>query len=248
MVHHIKCAEIWGGIRGDELDVETCGVRASLFSRACDGGKGGDIYYFSVCGSDLLTRIAVADVMGHGEKVSSTSQWLYDSLASNMNSSDGTQVLGELNHAAVEYGEEAMTTAVVAAFYRADRKFYASYAGHHEVLVNRKDESNWGAVESTRGEGMSGLPLGVDDDTTYVQSSVPLVAGDRVFVFTDGVVEAPSRNGELFGQDRLLNVLRNATGADIDAVRSHVLDGLLAHTKNELSHDDVTFMAVEILD
>jgi hypothetical protein len=30
--------------------------------------------YFSVCSSDLLTRIAVADVMGHGEAVSNTSQ------------------------------------------------------------------------------------------------------------------------------------------------------------------------------
>ncbi len=248
MIHRIKCSEIWGGIRGDQLEVETCGVRASLFSRACDGGKGGDIYYFSVCGSDLLTRIAIADVMGHGERVSSTSQWLYNSLESNMNSADGTQVLSDLNHAAIEYGEKALTTAVVAAFYRADRKLYASYAGHHEVLVNRKGESNWGAVESKRGDGMSGLPLGVDEDTTYVQNSVPLLEGDRAFLFTDGVVEAPSRSGELFGQDKLLDVLRSTAGVDIDAMRRCVLDRLIDHTENELSHDDVTFMAVEILD
>jgi hypothetical protein len=31
MTHRIKCAEIWGGIRGDVLDVETSGIRASLF-------------------------------------------------------------------------------------------------------------------------------------------------------------------------------------------------------------------------
>ena len=47
MVRRIKCAEIWGGIHGDELPVETSGVRACLFSRVCEGGKGGDIYYFS---------------------------------------------------------------------------------------------------------------------------------------------------------------------------------------------------------
>ncbi len=49
--HRIGCAEVWGGIQGDELDVETGSVRGSLFSRACDGGKGGDIYYLSVCPS-----------------------------------------------------------------------------------------------------------------------------------------------------------------------------------------------------
>ena len=56
-VHPIECSEIWGGNHGDALDAETGVVRASLFSRACDGGKGGDIYYFSVCSSGELIFI-----------------------------------------------------------------------------------------------------------------------------------------------------------------------------------------------
>jgi hypothetical protein len=53
MTHHIQCSEIWGGIRGDQLEAESSGLRASLFSRACEGGKGGNIYDFSVCSSEL---------------------------------------------------------------------------------------------------------------------------------------------------------------------------------------------------
>ena len=68
-MHRLQCAEIWGGIRNQDTDVCSAGITASLFSGACDGGKGGDIYYLSVCNSDMLTRIAIADVIGHGRAV-----------------------------------------------------------------------------------------------------------------------------------------------------------------------------------
>lgn len=248
MVHRIKCSEIWGGIRGDQLEVATSGVRASLFSRACDGGKGGDIYYFSVCGSDLLTRIAIADVVGHGESVSNTSQWLYDSLESHMNSGDGTQVFSDLNRRAVEYGYNAITTAVVAAFYRSDRNLYFSYAGHHDVLLNRKGESAWNGLSVDEGEGMSNVPLGVDENTQFVQNSVLLRTGDRLFFYTDGIIEAPNNEGALFGEERLIEALQRTTGEGIENVRGAVLDTLLAHTSSSLNHDDVTFMVTEILE
>ena len=80
-VHRIRCAEVWGGIRNAELEAVTSGVRASLFSSSCEGGEGGDVYYFSVCGADSLTRVALADVTGHGQTVSQVGRWLYDALA-----------------------------------------------------------------------------------------------------------------------------------------------------------------------
>jgi hypothetical protein len=65
--HQIGCSEIWGGIQGEDLDVRTSGIVASLHSSAAVGAKGGDIYYISVGSNDLLTRIAIVDVTGHGE-------------------------------------------------------------------------------------------------------------------------------------------------------------------------------------
>ena len=84
-MHRIQCTEIWGGIKNQDADVCSRGLTASLYSSACEGGKGGDIYYLSVCGEDKLTRIAIADVVGHGEQVSAVSQWLYDTLQDRMN-------------------------------------------------------------------------------------------------------------------------------------------------------------------
>jgi sigma-B regulation protein RsbU (phosphoserine phosphatase) len=245
--HKIECSEIWGGNRGDQLDVETSGVRASLFSRACDGGKGGDIYYFSLCDSDLVTRIAIADVMGHGSVVSDTSQSLYDTFKRHMNSADSSVVLADLNAAAVERGHKSMTTMAVASLHRVDGTLCFSYAGHHELLVARNGSSEWNALQSEGDERrLGGIPLGVDPNARFAQGCVGLSAGDRLFLYTDGVIEAPSPDGEEFGRARLLDVLTQASDHELGQVRTRVLEALLAHTGHSMTHDDVTLIAAEI--
>ena len=76
----LECAGIWGGIRNRDIEVTAGKVIGSIYSAACEGGKGGDIYYFGVCKGDIITRLAIADVVGHGEVVSEVSQYVYDSL------------------------------------------------------------------------------------------------------------------------------------------------------------------------
>ena len=60
------CARIWGGVRGKDADVQDSGFIASVYSRAAEGAKGGDIYYLSVCSGEAITRVALADVRGEG--------------------------------------------------------------------------------------------------------------------------------------------------------------------------------------
>ncbi len=245
-IHRIRCGEIWGGNRGDQLELVTSSLRASLFSRSCDGGKGGDLYYLSVCESDLLTRIAIVDVVGHGESVSTTSDRLYESLARQMNSSDGSVVLADLNRLSNELGQKAMATAAVSAFYHADSRFYVAYAGHNELLLKRSTETTWKLISPTESDDIAGLPLGVLEECDYVQQSLPGAVGDRLFLYTDGLVEAMDSSGEQFGIQRLLNVL-NGTGTEsVSTVRMAVLDAIMTHSGGSLGHDDVTFLVVEI--
>lgn len=48
---------IWGGIRSRDTEVAAGKVIGSVYSAPCEGGKGGDIYYFGVCKGDVITRI-----------------------------------------------------------------------------------------------------------------------------------------------------------------------------------------------
>ncbi|MFC1858433.1 hypothetical protein ACFL9U_10495 [Thermodesulfobacteriota bacterium] len=80
----LECEGIWGGIHDRDIEVSAGKVIASIYSEACCGGKGGDIYYFGVCKDGIITRLAIADVTGHGEAVSEVSQYVYDTLKAHM--------------------------------------------------------------------------------------------------------------------------------------------------------------------
>jgi sigma-B regulation protein RsbU (phosphoserine phosphatase) len=250
-MYRIQCTEIWGGIRNQEQDVCSAGIVASLYSSAADGGKGGDIYYLSVCGSDLLTRVAIADVVGHGEAVSEVSQFIYDALKKHMNDPREDEVLQEVNRVATERGISAMTTAAVISFYRNDNNLRFAYAGHHPVLVNQKRHSTWDdavirQTESLESGEFANIPLAVSYNSVYVQQSMPLASGDRLFIYTDGVIEALDRDEEHYGVKRLKLLLEEKGRAPIQELRTVVLNDVLEHTGGDLTHDDVTFLAIEI--
>ena len=76
----IECKVIWGGIQNIDTEVTAGKFIGSIYSAASEGGQGGDIYFFGVCNVDTISRLAVADVVGHGEAVSEVSQYVYDSL------------------------------------------------------------------------------------------------------------------------------------------------------------------------
>jgi sigma-B regulation protein RsbU (phosphoserine phosphatase) len=244
-MHQIKCSEIWGGNRASDTDVCTSAVTASLFSVGAEGGKGGDIYYFSVCGSDVLTRIAIADVVGHGQAVSETSQWLYDSIASHMNSHDGDAVLEDVNKLAKNHGYGAITTAEVITFNKQNSRMYFTSAGHPPALVKRKGFEGWEKVLIKNPTGKN-IPLGVLDDPNYDEQSIPLEAGDILFLYTDGVIEAPCKDGNLFGMDKLMDVLKKNGNHSLEDIKGAVLEELQNKGETSFEHDDVTFMSIKV--
>jgi sigma-B regulation protein RsbU (phosphoserine phosphatase) len=246
-MHQIRCAEVWGGIKNEDVDACSTMLTTSLYSSACDGGKGGDIYYVSVCQGDMLTRVTIADVVGHGEKVSRVSQWLYESLNARMNDSDGTAVLSDLNTLATERGLEALTTAATVGFYSADGHAHFAYAGHFPMLLKRAGERDWRPVRVAAGEDeVVNLPLGLTAEMRYTQGSTPVGSGDRALLYTDGVIETPSPGGELFGQQRLERALAEVGDRSLYEVKTAVLDRLRDFAGGELGHDDVTLLAIEM--
>ena len=246
-MQHLRCAEILGGIGNQDQDVCSNGLTISLYSSASDGGKGGDIHYLSLCAGDKITRIALADVVGHGQAVSDVSQWMYDSLQARMNSPEGGAILQDMNRLALDRGHHAITTAAVVGYYLGNSNMYFSYAGHHPALIRRRGEREWRSAKLDGvGERLANLPLGVAADVAYDEAHLELSSGDRVFVYTDGVIEAPDSRGQLFGERRLRSVLEAAPDADPMELKSAVLAALRGHTGGGLAHDDVTLMAVEV--
>ncbi|MHC4792287.1 MAG: PP2C family protein-serine/threonine phosphatase, partial [Planctomycetota bacterium] len=76
--------------------------------------------------------------------------------------------------------------------------------------------------------------------------TIPMDTGDRLFVYTDGIIDAPSPEGESFGLARLKDVLDANTKAPLSELKSAVLRALHQYTIKDLTHDDVTLIALEI--
>jgi sigma-B regulation protein RsbU (phosphoserine phosphatase) len=218
-----------------------------VYSSSADGGRGGDIYYVGVCTGDELVRVAIADVVGHGTAVTDVSELVYRSLQAHMCEPDSSRILAEINALAHEHGLKAMTTAAIVAYDLARREFRFSYAGHPPFLFKRADERAWSIAEpDAGGDPGTDLPLAIAPDTTYREHVLPARSGDRLVVYTDGVVEAPDAEGGLFGRMRLRDVLDANADAPLPGLKAAVMRALGEHVVNGMTHDDVTLIALEV--
>ena len=144
-----------------------------------------------------------------------------------------------------------MTTAAVVAYYKQEREARISYAGHPPILYNRGGEKVWSYAKPPGRKGQSdgfllNIPLAIDIDTQYSQITIPMVPGDRLFIYTDGIIDTPNPEGESFGLVRLKDVLDANTEASLSQLKSAVLKTLNQYAQKKLTHDDVTLIALEI--
>jgi len=144
-----------------------------------------------------------------------------------------------------------MTTAAVVAYYTQEREARVSYAGHPPILYKRTGEKVWSYARPSDRKGQSdgfplNIPLAIDLDTLYEQFTISVAPGDRLFVYTDGIIDTPNPEGESFGLVRLKDVLDANTEVPLSDLKSAVLKTLHQYAGKELTHDDVTLIALEI--
>lgn len=251
-VPRLVCAEVWGGNRPINAPVRLPGIRGRIYSRPCAGGRGGDIHYLSICNSGLLSRMCIADVAGHGEAVARVSGELHRLLRRHMNQHDERRILADLNASFGASRFSTMTTAAAVTYLPPLRSLAVSYAGHPPAWLYRRREKSWSVLEvggeRERAAGLVNLPLAIDAGTSFSRRRQRVRVGDRLVLVTDGVLEAPAPDGELFGTARLAQVLKEQADGDIDALPIALVDAVIAHTRDAaLPHDDLTVLAVEFV-
>ena len=144
-----------------------------------------------------------------------------------------------------------MTTAAVVAYYREESEARVSYAGHPPVLYQRANDRVWSYARPPGRQGQSdgsplNIPLAIDLDTLFSQITISMTPGDRLFAYTDGIIDAPNPEGESFGLARLKDALDANVDASLSELKLAVLTTLHEFTNKKLTHDDVTLIAMEI--
>src|SRR5258708_39713989 len=111
---------------------------------------------------------------------------------------DSSRLLAALNDEFTLTGQSAdaplrLTTVVTATFDRVTGEFNFAYAAHPRMVLWRARENRWFAL----GEGLEGLPMGIIAGEIFTQQSIRIEAGDIVLMFSDGLTDVFSPNGEL---------------------------------------------------
>jgi serine phosphatase RsbU (regulator of sigma subunit) len=247
----LACGEVFGGNEPVHTTIELPGLHGVLYSHPCHGARGGDVHYLSVCGSGLLARVCIADVLGHGEVVAQVSAQMHAHLRRSVDVIDERRVFREMDRRLQDIGVRAMTTAALLTYYPPSRRLTVSYAGHPPGWRCSSADGRWTRL-SVAGEDRAGvamnLPLGTGFESAYGRSRQRMTLGDRLVMVTDGVLEAPSATGEEFGEAGVERVLLDTTRHSPERLVRALLDALAAHTGGPGPvHDDVTIFVGEIV-
>jgi serine phosphatase RsbU (regulator of sigma subunit) len=245
----LVCNEIWGGNRAFYGPVELPGMRGILFSQPCEGARGGDVHYLSVCGSGLLSRACLADVTGHGESVAAVSATMHELLRRSVNRMDQRKVLRRLNLRLLGLNEDSFTTASVLTYFPPTRRLSISYAGHEPAWYYEASSHGWSQWQAAPRRGLFDVALGVEPRTRYTHRVRRVKVGDRLLMLTDGVLEAPDQSGQLFGRERLDGLLKGRRDEEPRGLVEDIMTELHKHTRGaSLRHDDVSLLMIEFVD
>jgi serine phosphatase RsbU (regulator of sigma subunit) len=90
------------------------------------------------------------------------------------------------------------------------------------------------------------IPLGILEDANYQETEIQLSPGDRLLFYTDGIVEAMNKQEEIFGFERLLEVVQRSKSMDADSLLKDVLKQVNQFTGGASQHDDLTVIVVSV--
>lgn len=184
--------------------------------------------------------LCVADVCGHGIPAAMSAATLKALLLNAVEHHlDPAEMLKFINSRFMVISPPAVFVSMLLVRWEPARGMlqFAS-AGHEPGLLLRAD----GTVAEL---GATGYLLGIDADASWDTEQLFSRGGDRLVATTDGVAEAWSPQGELFGRERLQALVQNSAGESVEEMVQRLDAALLDHQGNSPAMDDTTILAAD---
>ena len=112
-------------------------------------------------------------------------------------------------------------------------------AGHNPAYVFR---AATGEVEKLTPEAFA---LGMFETACFQARQFHLDGGDLLIVYSDGLTDAENSREEMFGEERLLEIIQREAPSGSRAVEHSILKEIGAFTESTPQTDDITFVVVE---
>lgn len=120
------------------------------------------------------------------------------------------------------------------------RRFTYSNAGHHPALLLRPD-GKWRHLKS------GGIVLGIFEGAAYDEQFIDLIPGDLLILYTDGLVEAENKAGEMFGRKRLERFVRARAHLNAEELCEAIYVEMKRFSKESRLEDDTTIVVAKLL-
>jgi serine phosphatase RsbU (regulator of sigma subunit) len=190
------------------------------------------------------TGILIADVCGHGIGAALIGSMLKIAFASQSDHlSDPARVLTEINRILQGKIENSFVTAGYFFIHSGNRKLSYSLAGHPPQILLRKSTND--IISLLNG----GTILGPFPDPVYENAELNLAQGDRLVLFTDGIIETKNNAGTFFGDERMISFFNEHCIDKAEQVSDQFLNylsGWSGKSKTISYDDDLTLLIIDI--
>ena len=213
-------------------------LRMDISYRPCDGVSG-DVYDF-VLSRDNEVGVFVGDATGHGVVAAFVTMMIHLALDALRPDLSTDEILRRLN---TLLATRRTGRSISAVFFRITPSGLLSvaHAGHPSLLIIPVS----GVEPVSFSKGGCALGMFEQESVAYQEETYQLQPGDRIFAFTDGLVEWRNPVCEAFGLERVKEVLMQTRGAHLSEVIERIsnrVEGFCAGTRG---HDDVTLLCAE---
>ncbi|WP_043636567.1 PP2C family protein-serine/threonine phosphatase [Nonomuraea candida] len=200
---------------------------------------GGDAFDYAI--SDRVLHLSIFDAMGHDTSAGLTASIAMGAFRNHRRRGETLAEAGQAIDAAI--GSQftgRFATGILADLDLRTGLLTWVNRGHHPPLVLRE-----GRLVRTL-ESVPDPPMGFGLEAGTGVLRHQLQPGDRLLFYTDGIVEAQSPDGELFGLERFIEFVlrREADGVSAPETLRRLIQAILAHQRGRLQ-DDATVMTVE---
>lgn len=209
-----------------------CAAAASIPCRSI----GGDFYDY-VDLPDGSFGFALGDVAGKGPPAALLSAMMQGMFAAQAAASDTpSQTITRVNLALYRRGIESRFVTLMYGSISPDGRLTYCNAGHNPPLVV--------GASGVRRLEVGGPIVGLFEHATYQEETVVLNPGEWLIVFSDGVSEALSADGEEFGDERIISTVTGQTGTDPHGMLKAVFADVREFTKGAAQSDDITALVL----
>lgn len=192
----------------------------------------GDFYDFLVA-DPTQAGLLIADVSGHGVPAALIASMVKLAATSQRaNAADPATLLSGMNTVLYGNTQEQFVTAAYVYLDAASATLRYSAAGHPPMFLLRAGK----VVEVEE----NGLMLAAFSSATYSTALHPLEPGDRLLLYTDGILEAANAAGEEFGPHRLSTLLLEDSRLGAEEAADHIISSLKLWSKSQ--SDDLTVL------